>query len=637
MAANRLFPHLWRLLPVACLTLTGLLAAEHHGVVKSGGLPVPGATITATHGDKKIVTTTDDTGYYSFPELEDGVWTIAVEALGFVPVSREIGVAVDAPSPEWELKYQTLEAIANPAKAETPAATPAPAPAPAATAATPAAKPAAETKAAAPTTSATAPAPTAANPPAKSAKNAKNAKNAKPDATSTANANGRPSLNAALAGQGQAGGFTRLNVGQTGDALGTADTGVQQDTGDMAAAGNDSFTINGSVSSGLGAGAQGGDWMAGRGGMGPGMDMGGGMGQGGIPGMGGNPGDPNAQLAGGGAAGGGRGGPGGPGGPGGGGPGGRMGGGGGFGGPGGPGGMGFGGRGGGRGGPGGGRGGRNPGAFGNNRRDPRSRYNFAASLNNFTNAVLDARSYSVTGQEVAKPNSQTIRSTLTAGGPLKIPHLFDTKGKGTFTINYSLTRNRNATTFNDLVPTDAEKAGNFNGVLNSSNQQVVLYDNNPKDAGYGSPYPNNQIPAGALSSVAQGLIKYFPEPNFSGSTRYNFASAASGHTNGDNINARLSYTFNTKHQVNGGIQWQRQDTSTPSVFAATVPGWYDTSTNNGIAANAAYIYHFSAARDRHHAIHLQPGERGRPRRTSPTCQTAILKATWESLEPTNIP
>jgi len=243
----------------------------------------------------------------------------------------------------------------------------------------------------------------------------------------------------------------------------------------------------------------------------------------------------------------------------------------------------FGGRGGrGRGGP----GGRNPAAFGNNRRDPRSRYNFAASLNNFTNAVLDARPYSVTGQEVPKPNSQTIRATLTAGGPLKIPHIFDTKGKGTFTINYSLTRNRNAATFSDLVPTDAEKGGNFNGIMTAAGQQVVLYNGS-------SPYPNNIIPASQISPIALALEKYYPEPNFPGSNRYNFASSAAGHTNGDNINARLSYTFNAKSQANGGIQWQRQDATTPSVFAAEIPGWSDNSTNNGVAANAAYIYHFS--------------------------------------------
>ena len=284
MPANRLSHHLGRLLLAACITVTGLFAAEHHGIVKSGGLPVPGATITATQGDKKIVTTSDDTGFYSFPELADGVWTISVESLGFVTASRDIGVAADAPAPEWDLKYQTLEAIANPAKAETPAAAaPAPAAALAASAAaTPPADKPADTKAATPATPAAAPTTAAATPPAK---NAKNARNAKTPATPTANANGRPSLNAALAGQGQAGGFTRLGVNGTGDDAGAVDAAPPQDMGDMAASGNQSYTINGSISSGLDMAQPGGDWMMG-GGRGPGgMDMGGGgMGPGGIPG-----------------------------------------------------------------------------------------------------------------------------------------------------------------------------------------------------------------------------------------------------------------------------------------------------------------------------------------------------------------
>jgi hypothetical protein len=606
MAANRLYIHLGRLLLAACITVTGLLASEHHGIVRSGGTPVPGATVTAEQGDKKVVTTTDEKGFYSFPELADGVWTISVEMLGFAKSARDVGVATDAPSPEWDLAYQTLEAITAPPALPAPAAGVVPAPGAATGAATTAAaEKAAETKTPAPSTPAAATpaaatpavATAAATPAAKNAK--KNAKNAKPatpatPATSGTN-NGRPSLNAALAAQGQGGGFTRLDVNQAGGEPVAAEAPTQE-MGDMAAAGNQSFTINGSVSSGLDMPQPGGDWFGGRGGMGG--DMGGmgpggmgpgGMGPGGAAGMGEPGGDP-AAMAGAGGAGGGRGGVGGGGA-------GFGGGGGGFGGGGGRGGMGMGmpniggGRGGGgRGGAAGGRGGRNPGAFGNNRRDPRSRYNFAASLNNFTNSFLNARNFSETGQSVKQPGAQTLRSTLTAGGPLKIPHLFDTHGKGTFTINYSLTRNRNGYNFTDLVPTDAEKSGNFAGVTVNDKGTLVpvtLYSGS-------TPIPNNQIPANMISAVARALLKYYPEPNFVGGTAtspLNFSSSASGHTNGDNINARLSYTFNVKNQISGGIQWQRSDTLTPSVFGYVTPAWQDTTTNNGINANAAYIYH----------------------------------------------
>src|SRR3954462_4035682 len=91
-------------LVTVCLAVSQLLASEHHGMVKSGGIPIPGATVTATQADKKVVTTTDDQGAYAFPNLADGVWNIQVEMLGFAPTTLEVGVAANAPSPAWDLK-----------------------------------------------------------------------------------------------------------------------------------------------------------------------------------------------------------------------------------------------------------------------------------------------------------------------------------------------------------------------------------------------------------------------------------------------------------------------------------------------------------------------------------------------------
>ena len=102
------------------------MAAEHHGMVKSGGLPVPGATVTATKGDKKHTTTTDENGRYAFADLPDGAWTIEVEMLGFAKLSNEVGIAFDAPAPEWNLKFLPMSAItAPPRRRQRPTAAPA--------------------------------------------------------------------------------------------------------------------------------------------------------------------------------------------------------------------------------------------------------------------------------------------------------------------------------------------------------------------------------------------------------------------------------------------------------------------------------------------------------------------------------
>src|SRR5438874_1098678 len=82
------------------LMVLSLAAAEHHGQVKFGGLPVPGATVTATQGDKKFVAISDLQGAYSFPDLANGVWTMQIEMLCFSPIKQEVAASL---SPEWDL------------------------------------------------------------------------------------------------------------------------------------------------------------------------------------------------------------------------------------------------------------------------------------------------------------------------------------------------------------------------------------------------------------------------------------------------------------------------------------------------------------------------------------------------------
>lgn len=116
------------------LAAATLLASQQQGVVTFGGLPVPGATVTATQGDKKYSTVTDAQGKYVFPNLADGMWTIEVSMSGFAPLKNEINVAPGAPLSAWDLKMLPLAEM----HAETQLAPPKPATPPGGTAAAPA-------------------------------------------------------------------------------------------------------------------------------------------------------------------------------------------------------------------------------------------------------------------------------------------------------------------------------------------------------------------------------------------------------------------------------------------------------------------------------------------------------------------
>jgi len=112
------------------LATSCLLASEYHGTIKTGNLPLPGATVTATQGGTAQVATTDDRGVFHFADLADGVWSIEVRMLGFEAITREVGVAAGAPPPEWQMKFQTesalLAALGGAAEAPKPRAATAP-------------------------------------------------------------------------------------------------------------------------------------------------------------------------------------------------------------------------------------------------------------------------------------------------------------------------------------------------------------------------------------------------------------------------------------------------------------------------------------------------------------------------------
>src|SRR5262245_2691233 len=95
---------------VAVCVPPAVIAASHNGHVVFGGVPVPGATVTATHGDRRSVTATDPDGAYRL-DLSDGTWTIRIEMIGFAPVAKEIEITGEAAPITWELTLLPFEEI----------------------------------------------------------------------------------------------------------------------------------------------------------------------------------------------------------------------------------------------------------------------------------------------------------------------------------------------------------------------------------------------------------------------------------------------------------------------------------------------------------------------------------------------
>ncbi len=88
------------------------MASPYRGVVTFGGLPLPGATITATHEMKTYTAVSDQAGAFAFDDLADGKWSLDIAMQCFTPIHTEVAVAPNMSAASWELKLLPAEQIA---------------------------------------------------------------------------------------------------------------------------------------------------------------------------------------------------------------------------------------------------------------------------------------------------------------------------------------------------------------------------------------------------------------------------------------------------------------------------------------------------------------------------------------------
>lgn len=129
----------------------------------------------------------------------------------------------------------------------------------------------------------------------------------------------------------------------------------------------------------------------------------------------------------------------------------------------------------------------------------------------FRNNKMDARNFfDVTGKSA--PNKRNQFGFLISG-PVLIPKLYNGKDRTFFLFSQEWQRQRNGTTSTALVPTAAERAGDFS----ASGATIV-------DPFTKIPFPNNQIPANRISKVGTGLLGLYPLSNNSDPAR-NYVNA----------------------------------------------------------------------------------------------------------------
>ena len=215
-------------------------------------------------------------------------------------------------------------------------------------------------------------------------------------------------------------------------------------------------------------------------------------------------------------------------------------------------------------------------AFGNNRKGGPRFYTYSLTLNESNNA-LNAESFSQIGHSAKLPANQ-LTGGFNFGGPIYIPHLIEKRNNVQLTVNYARTEARNETFNPVLMPTAAERAGDFSNVLTQGGQPVQIL--NPST---GQPFANATIPVSQISLQALSLLQYYPQPNFFGSSAYNYQIPLIANTHTDQIRTTASKNFKRRNFVSG--RYAAQDTRSDN---DTNFNFLDTRRSLGMIATATY-------------------------------------------------
>lgn len=208
-------------------------------------------------------------------------------------------------------------------------------------------------------------------------------------------------------------------------------------------------------------------------------------------------------------------------------------------------------------------------AFGN-ARNSRSLYNWGAVLQ-LANSALNAKQYSVTGLDQAKPQFSNFTAGIQFQGPLKIPRLLPVYRAPNFYIGYQRSQDSSVNTQPALVPTPQQIGGDLSQL---PNVQTIYAPATGLSAAClatpgvtpGAPFAGNVIPSTCISPVAQALLKFYPTPNVTGLQQYNYQQPLTSGTHTDSVQARLYRQINNKNNLNGTFVFQSTRQSTPNLF-----------------------------------------------------------------------
>ncbi len=191
------------------------------------------------------------------------------------------------------------------------------------------------------------------------------------------------------------------------------------------------------------------------------------------------------------------------------------------------------------------------------------------------NSAFDARNFFAAATEPLHQN----QFGVTLGGPLR-------RNRDFFFAYYEGQRDRQGETRAAIVPTAAERRGDFSGLIDPSTGRSIPLINEFS----GQPFPNNQIPSFLISPIAQAAENLYPLPNLSASL---YSATQMLTDNYDQGGFRLDHYFSNSDQVFARYSISSHPVLDPlPINGAGVPGFpvADDITTNSATISSVHLF-----------------------------------------------
>jgi hypothetical protein len=177
---------------------------------------------------------------------------------------------------------------------------------------------------------------------------------------------------------------------------------------------------------------------------------------------------------------------------------------------------------------------------------------------------------------VARPLFRYNDPGYTIGGPIYIPKILEqTKHKAYFFFSQEWQKQLVPNTAkNVLVPTAAERKGDFSQSVNNNGVSLASLGVGILDPLSRTPFPNMQVPVNRIYAPGQALLNIFPLPNTTQTSNFNYTSQLPGASPRRETLLRVDYNITNNLRVFGHWVDDQQPTVTPYgsfVLGLTVP------------------------------------------------------------------